>query len=483
MTTSNIIDFDFDAAIAEKNKFASKPKKQRLESPVDLATAKMLGLVEEEISQQDVRLLIALEDTDYRAYLSGLISSQMAPEYGVSAPMSRSDTQLLNAASAWNQQLQAVAIFSCYSQVAYSEICPLGVLLMGSGVANEEALLDRSAGWGKTPNQKTLENKMLRLAADFCPTHIVMRTPNRLLLNWANRNRINSVVLLDSWQEPLECQHQHNTLIKQLNHSNVRWVGSRGISACKMVEGSGVAADKLIPWEWPNAYPFEQHYPPKELNSDRAFTKLLYVGSLSKISRVGDLLSALSFFKQREHPTTLRIIIDDSTSESALDWLRQRSQALNVTESVLLSLANSSEQLLALVRAADAVVIPGYTPRQDAGAEPPLIVQAARAACTPIVACDRAYLKDYLTHGVNAMIFPEGNEKAMAHRIERLMGQPQLYAQLSEAGNIAQRQLMVPATWKALIERWIGDRPVDRQWLRNYAFSSDRYRPLEVSVA
>lgn len=415
---------------------------------------------------ENARLLIVVEETDYRAHLADIFMLEMMPER-LAQRVSSADAHILNSAAAWSQQVQEVAIFSCYSETAYSEVCYLGMRLMGSGIGRPLPSADRT---------KADRKAILRLVADFCPTHIVMSTPNHSILQWANRNRIESMVLLSDWQEPLgwKQRYQHRQLVKQLNGSPVKWVGLQGVLACRILEESGIACEKLIPWGWPQPG-IAQQYPPKTLDYDRDHIQLLYAGAIDRPSRARELLLAVRYLKQRENAVALQIIGDESAPQETLDLLYLEALQLEVADDVVFAVAVSFDQLLSWVRAADVVVIPGYTPAISAE-DLPIAVQMAMVACTPIVACDRAYLKKALFHGVNAMIFPEGNEKSMVHRIERLIGQPQLYAQLSEAGGLAPGLVDPPAAWNELVDRWLQNGAADRQWLRNYALSSGRYR-------
>ena len=76
------------------------------------------------------------------------------------------------------------------------------------------------------------------------------------------------------------------------------------------------------------------------------------------------------------------------------------------------------------------------------------------------------------------MIFPAGNVYSLIHRIERIMSQPQLYAQISDALAIALRTVKVPACWDSLIDYWLSSEAnkANHQQLCNWAFSSGRYR-------
>ena len=436
---------------------------------------------------ENVRLLIVVEEADYRAQLADIFLPEMMPERMVQR-VSPADAHILNAATAWSQQVQEVAIFSTYSVEAYSEVCYLGMRLMGSGVSRSRktGAVNRS----ERPRSEQSTREQMALVADFCPTHIVITTPSYSVLSWANRNRIPSLLLLSDWQKPVSPKErsQHRRLIRQLNRPAVEWVAAHGVLPCQALELSGVAATKLIPWAWPRPQLIRQ-YPPKTLelgsvdSSQKARIRLIYVGALDESSRVDELIAAVSYLQQRAHRVTLQIFGDRSTSEAALDRIYLKSIQLNVADSIRCFIVEeqlaAAEQVLAQVRTADIVVIPGYTPSmQHAEAispQPPALVQMARAACTPIVACDHPSLKDHLSHGVNAMIFPEGNEKSMVHRIERLMGQPQLYAQLSESSGIAPNLRPEPAIWSDLVDRWMRSGAANRQWLRNYALSSGRY--------
>ena len=153
-----------------------------------------------------------------------------------------------------------------------------------------------------------------------------------------------------------------------------------------------------------------------------------------------------------------------------------------LAETIYAEAERSETKLLKEMRSADLVVMPGYDRNWPAAVPPSL--QFAMATRTPVVAADHDHLKEHLFHGVNAMIFPEGNHKSMAHRIERIMSQPQLYAQLSEAIDIPLHAIKVPARWADLINRWlqsseappIGTR--NYQQLCNWAFSSGRYQDI-----
>ena len=468
---------------------------------------------------EEARLLIVVEDTDYRAYLSGelkdkkiadILSQQTRrqedqrslyqeslqgdqPDHPIGittlpnrlqAQANAIDLHVLSAAAYWRSRIQQVAICSLYAPTPYSELSLLGVRLIGSGLPESPYGVDSREGKTKKSDAKDAagDRDRIRLVADFCPTHIVLCTPNYAVLSWATQNQIPSVVLLSDWQEPLGWQQQwhHRKLIRQLNHESVSWVGSRGAHACKILEASGISARKLIPWSWPPTELLEQ-YSAKQLRYDRAEVNLAYTGSLRTAAGVSDLLSAVSHLHQKGTAVHL-LLLGDAADEPALAVRQKQAQQLGIAEHVTFILGASESDVIARVRAADLVVIPGYD--RSAVAEVSRRLQLAMATRTPIVAADYPHLKEHLLHGVNAMIFPAGNAKSMAHRIERIMGQPQLYNQLSEALEISLQAIKIPAQWAELIDRWLQSGQSmsagadNYQNLCNWAFSSGRYQAI-----
>lgn len=441
------------------------------------------------MAPENIRLLIVVDNADYREHLSDIFLPEMLSQR-LSNHISPADLHILEAAAHWSDRLQEVAIFSCHSSELYSEVSYLGIRLMGSGI---QAATSEYIG----------QRDRVKLVADFCPTHIVLCSPNYPVLHWATRNNIASVVLLSDWQGPLgwRQQRRHNRLIKQLNHASVNWVGNHGIFACKILEASGIHNKKIIPWEWPQPQKLSQYVLPKQIRYEQSDIELVYAGPISPRAGISDLLMAVSHIQKKgKSNLQLKIISDQLNVEvdptkvpeqptqadslgkipHTLELLQVQTQQLGIAERVSFLSALSNEQIIEQMRDADLVVIPGCA--HDFPVEPPGSLYMAMAARTPIVAADQPHFNEHLSHGINAMIFPTGNDKSMAHRIERVMNQPQLYAQLSEATEVALTTLKVPARWSELIDRWITAGAENDQWLCNCAFSSGRYRDLSATA-
>ena len=114
------------------------------------------------------------------------------------------------------------------------------------------------------------------------------------------------------------------------------------------------------------------------------------------------------------------------------------------------------------MRGADAVVIPS---RHEYPEGLPLTIYEALAARTPIIASDHPMFRGALVDEESALIFPETNIVSLASAIARLSTDHSLYRRLSANSERAWQALQLHVTWGDLMERWLADTPIDRQWL------------------
>lgn len=470
---------------------------------------------------ENTRLLIVVKQADYRQQLADIFDPQTLIEK-LSERMSAIDINILRAATQWSEQVQEVAIFSSQSDTLYSEQTYLGIQLMGGKL---------NSGFFSTTQQTVALSERqatIRLIADFCPTHIVMCALSDDLLAWAIHHKIPTLALLSEWQEPLGKKQfkEHLQRVRQLNHAAISWVGTQGVYACKVLENSGISPSKLIPWRWDQPQIISP-YGPKHIQADPTtgqtpHIQLLYIDPViarpdlssdlnpdlnsnfspeislhrraqgspqidteldQMASDISHLLSAVHYLHSNGFSVSLRLIC--GAAGPALTPFYEQAQKLAIHHLIHFGPPPPAEQLLAQVHAADLVVIPGDSSTLLAQpSELPAHLSLALAARTPIVAADHPAFEQHLSHGVNAMIFPAGNAKSMAHRIARIMGQPQLYHQLSAAAELSLSSLKVPAQWTEIIDRWLrADRYLPSQaehaqWLCDCAFSSGRYQLL-----
>ena len=437
---------------------------------------------------EDTRLLIVVENADYRAALSDVFMPEQIDRQ-LSGRLSPVDIHIFKAAVAWSANVQEVAIFSCNASEKYSEMTYLNVRLMGSGVSLSAITPSRRFPFSARNSDK-LKRQLTQAIAEFCPNRLVVSFQSPTVIRWAIRNNLPTIALFSDWQEPVGPRQswRHERFVRSLNHQSVNWVGAQGISASKLLEKSGVEANKIIPWEWAQPQLLGQYLPkqmrnPTQMRNYERSVELVYVGELDEDSGMKDLLKAVTYLQHNQFTVSLQVICNTLSQTSPITpsetaWLEVQVQRYSLAESVSIWAGLAPEHMLEQVRHADVLVVP-QPPSQPSSA-PPLSIVLAMAACTPIVACDHPYLDDHLLHSVNAMSFPLGNSKSMAHRIERMMMHPDSYAQFSAAAHTALGQVKVPARWATLIEKWISERSDDSQWLRNHALSSGRYSSLKV---
>ena len=274
------------------------------------------------MDMNDARLLIVVEEADYRETLADVFWPETLPAL-LPARVGIASAHLLTAAARWQSQLQAVGIFSCCSETPYSETAPLGIHLLGSGLTADRFTAAHLA----TANSfRNCRKALVRLIADFCPTHIALCSPQLDILNWARLNHIRSIALLSEWQEPLGRQQrqQHNRLIDLLNADSVRWVGAQGVCACKILAGSGIEPHKLVPWQWPQPQ-LPSHHKAKQLRSDGRPLKLIYAGPLAPQAGTDDFLAAAGELEQRGKSIQLTIASIAAENAPSADAARARS--------------------------------------------------------------------------------------------------------------------------------------------------------------
>lgn len=83
-----------------------------------------------------------------------------------------------------------------------------------------------------------------------------------------------------------------------------------------------------------------------------------------------------------------------------------------------------------------------------------VLVEAMRVGL-PIVATQVGGIPDLITHGVNGLLVPSGNPRALAEAIGTLLDDPELARSLGEAGR--RRPSRIPGRrWPAMSSRSIG---------------------------
>lgn len=381
------------------------------------------------------RLLIVRQTENYRELVTSR-RLQFRPEA----------MHAIEAMTTWGFQLGEVGVMACQSNRPYNEVLDTGIRVIGTGLPGDAE-----------PEQ------VLKVIADFCPTDLILQVPEPKYFRWAMRNQIRIMALFEQPFNTLSLQTRwaNYRLSKLLNHTLVDWVGNQGVGACQSLLQMGVTADKVVPWSWPQPVAKRQ-FEPRQLRSalasSRTALRLVYQGAITTSKGLGDLLVAMAHLISNGHSVKLLAI-----GKGEIDRFKTQARRLQLADKIEFVEHLSEQARLDRIHTADVLVLPSRHEQPEAS---PSLLYDGLMTCTPIVASDHPLFLGVLHHGINAMIFPAGNARALAHRIERLARQPQLYAQLSEAGLRVEATLQTPASWSELIDRWIQGGSDDRQWLR-----------------
>ncbi len=164
---------------------------------------------------------------------------------------------------------------------------------------------------------------------------------------------------------------------------------------------------------------------------DPAFRWLLFVGRLDPVKGLETLLQALARMRPRLPHVRLAIVGGEGPHPAA--GLRQRVQALGLTEAVFFAGPQPHEALPAFYAAADVVVMPSYY--ETFG----LVALEAMACGTPVVASDVGGLAHLVRHGQTGCLVPPQDPDALAATLTLLLDAPAFRRRLGhEAHRAAQ---------------------------------------------
>ncbi|MBW4513737.1 MAG: glycosyltransferase [Timaviella obliquedivisa GSE-PSE-MK23-08B] len=397
-----------------------------------------------------MRLLIVQYAGDYREAFYNLTEGRGETYYA--------QQYSVDTVSKLAEQVDEVATLSFLSNDRYNEVLPNGVRAIGAGF-----------------HHKVDSQTILEIIKAQNPTHIVLRTPNRTVLQWAIKNNVQVVVTLaDSFNSPsLRDRVDHYFLANLLNHPQISWVANHGVTASQSLESIGVNPEKIIPWDWPHAVTPDL-YSPKTLRQPSDCWKILYAGHISEAKGLGDVLEAIALLKARHFPVHLKI-----AGKGDIDFFQAKVHQLQIEDCVEFLGMVKNTDVIGLMRDADLVTVPSH---HDYPEGFPMTIYESLCSRTPIVASNHPMFVRQLRHEQNAMIFPDGEATACALQIETILTQPALYEKISYATHATWKNLQVPVKWGDLLTSWLKNSPEDQKWLFQHRLSSGRYGNLNVAA-
>lgn len=390
-----------------------------------------------------MRLVIVQYSGDYREAVNNFAEGRSETYYAQKSSV--------EAIAKMATHVEEVAVICCLTAEPYNQVLQTGVRAIGAGFKS-----------------KIEVKKLIQLIAQQNPTHLVLRTPIKEVLSWVCKKKIKTLavfaesVLTKGWRSKL----QNYWLAILLNHKQIDWLGSYGLTSSLLFKQIGVNPDKIIPWDFLGAES-PSFFSPKTLDLPGKTFQLFYIGSLSESKGVGDILEAVAKLKKQSFFVKLKIVGKDENNV-----FQTKAKELNIEDNVDFVGIVPNNTVVSLMREADVVLVPSR-PEYPEGF--PLTIFHAICSRTPIIASNHPMFRNDLKHGVSAMIFPAGDSKALSTCIEKLLSDSELYHNLSVASYDVWKRLQIPVKWAELVNRWLHDSPINQKWLFDHRLCSGIY--------
>jgi glycosyltransferase involved in cell wall biosynthesis len=305
--------------------------------------------------------------------------------------------------------------------------------------------------------------QLLRMAADWRPTHLMLQAPLTPMLNWATRNQVVTLPLLaDSFRATgLRQRLAYRRLARALNHPAIRWVANHGANACADLVRIGVDGRKVLPFDWP---PFDSpsKWPAKKAPVNPRTVQLVFAGQIDTKKGVGDLLEVIAI--ARSHGEDYRARLAGFGRE--LQALKRRARRLGVGDAVDFVGYVSRTEVLELMHAGDVVVVPS---RHDYPEGMPQTIYQGLVSRTPVAVSNHPMFAGRVEHRRNGVVFRATDPKSFYQAIHDLVYDQSLYERLSLEGDAFAEKIHGPLKWHQVVRRWINGSVDDNIWLRQFA--------------
>lgn len=303
---------------------------------------------------------------------------------------------------------------------------------------------------------------LVRMAAEWEPTHLLLHSPVSEVLRWAVQNRIKTLPLLaDSFRaRGIRNQIRYRRLAAALNDPEIRWVVNHGPNSCVDLARIGVSASKLLPFDWPS-FGSPSNFPAKKAPSNASSITLTYVGQIVASKGVGDLIEAVAIAKANgEH---YRAIL---AGKGEIEAFSRHAQRLGVADSVNFVGPVSRERVLELMKSGDLVVVAS---RHEYPEGMPQTIYEALVSRAPLVVSDHPMFAGRIVHRKNGFIFGAANPQSLYQAVHDLVHDSELYEQLSMDAEVNASHFHGPLKWDQVITRWLSGTVEDDAWLRQYS--------------
>lgn len=316
-----------------------------------------------------------------------------------------------------------------------------------------------------------------KIALDFAPTHMIIRTTGWLLGNigsWAINNNIYLLPVLADYEER---KHGFRALftprhIKVLQSTKVPLVCNHNYPASESLVRAGVSAAKVVPWDWPHArHPAMAKKHRKSLqgggiyraiksdyNSDKQHIKLLYAGLLRFDKGVGDILTALHLLQNENVYADNNLffsltICGDGPDIKRLKLLAKSlglSEMVNNNHTVYFCGKISNKEVQTYMEQADIVIVPSWHSYPEGM---PNVIYEAFEAYTPIIISDHPSFTKILVDGQGCTIVKEKKAEEIASAL-LTMSQRAQYKSICNGIIESWEKIQSPVLFSDVIMQW-----------------------------
>ncbi len=304
------------------------------------------------------------------------------------------------------------------------------------------------------------------LVQSWRPTHLLLRTPNAPILEYALQKGITVIpVFADSFEgASLRGRFQNRKLAKLLNGRQIRFVGNHNLPASRSLQRIGVSPEKIVPWEWP------QDLNPKDyqvkLRGNGPF-QCLYVGRLTESKGAGDLIDVVLEARRKG----LNIELDAYGTGALHEDLKARVDDAAEAASVRLHGLHPRETVIAALEKADCVIIPSRPSYSDGM---PRTVYEALATRTPVLMSEHPVFRDALAGYESVAFFDTASPSDFADKITQLSEDVPGYQARSEATAAAWQALMLGMVWGEMMDALFREDPAATDKLAAHTLATFR---------
>lgn len=407
-------------------------------------------------SMSDTARIVFVQTSDFRAAYERM-SAGMGETYDA-------QTYSMEVVERLVPQAAVVAVICTCAEIPHDKTLPSGV---------------RSIGLDDIWKQKRPFASVIAQLDALEPTHLILRSPSRPLLTWARQH---GVRVLPSFADSFMLRRglrgwidrwRLRQLASELNRPEVGRVGNHNIAAAEGLATLGVAAEKIIPWDWPRS-PTPADFSPKTAPAAGP-KRLIFVGAVSEAKGVGDIIRALAADPRMGDGATLKVV-----GGGDIEGFQALARSLGVAKRVTFTGRLPHAEIAPAMHAADAVLV--YS-RHQYGEGLPGTIYLGFASRTPIVISDHPMFVAYFRDREDVLFAPEHAPDQLAARLRVLFDDPALYERLSRNGDSAFVRIAHPVLWGDFVECWLRNGPEECAWLDAQTLPKWRAMQLKMTDA